>query len=76
MSKDSVLATFVGELETELRAYIDAERERIETERDFLLNVLEGRTDGVTVEDVSSALVASYLSDGLGAYISIEADDP
>jgi len=65
---------FLLDFETELRAYIDAERSRVETERDFLQAVLDGRTDGVTVEDVSSDLVNTYLTSYLGQFIPVEED--
>ena len=65
---------FLLEFETELRSYIDAERSRIETERDFLSAVFDGRTDGITIEDVSSDLVNSYLTSYLGQFIPVEED--
>ena len=69
-----LLKGFVDELDAVLGDYIEAERSRITTERDFLLNVLEGRADGVTVEDVSTELTKKYLSGYLSNYILIESD--
>lgn len=70
----STLSTLVDDLETALTDYVDSERSRLETERDFLLAVLDGRADGVTVEDVSSDLTALYLSGSLGQYVPVEED--
>ena len=39
-----ILDDLLGTLEEELREFVDSERERIETERDFLRHVLDGRT--------------------------------
>ena len=68
------LSLLLDTLETELRDYIDDERDRVETERDFLLNVLHGRTDGVSVEDLSTDLTNIYLSGYLSNYVPIEND--
>lgn len=70
----NALTGIIDSLEEELRDYIDGERERIEAERDFLLAVLDGRSDGVTVEDVSTDLTQSYLSGYLSEFIPIEQD--
>lgn len=69
-----LLKDFVDDLDAALGDYIETERERITTERDFLQNVLEGRADGVTVEDVSTDLTKKYLEGYLGTYIAIEKD--
>ena len=73
MSSD-LLKGFVDDLDTVLSDYIEAERTRITTERDFLQNVLDGRTDGVTIEDVSTELTQKYLEGYLSTYIAIEKD--
>jgi hypothetical protein len=69
-----VLTNLIDTLEDALRDFIDTERERVETERDFLLNVLNGRSDGVTVEDLSTDLTKIYLSGYLSVYVPIEND--
>lgn len=69
-----VLTNLIATLEDELRDFIDTERERVEAERDFLLDVLNGRSDGVTVEDISTELTQIYLSGYLSAYVPIEND--
>lgn len=69
-----ILDNLLDTLDTELRDFLDTEQSRIETERDFLLNVLHGRTDGVTVEDLSTDLTQIYLSGYLSKYVQVEDD--
>jgi len=69
-----VLRNLCDVLDDELRDFVSSERERIEAERDFLLNVLNGRADGVSVEDLSTDLTATYLSGYLSNYVPIEND--
>jgi hypothetical protein len=69
-----VLDSFIDDLEMVLEEFLDAEIARVENERDFLLKVLEGRADGVTVEDVSTELTMTYLSGYLSVYMPIEED--
>jgi len=69
-----VLDNLLDTLETELRDFLDSERVRVETERDFLLAVLHGRSDGVTVEDLATDLTQIYAAGYLGEYIQVEDD--
>jgi hypothetical protein len=71
---ESTLQTFIDELEEVLTEYLDSETARVENERDFLLSVYNGRTDGITVEDVSTEFTMKYLSGNLGDYMPIEED--
>ena len=73
-SASTALDGFIDELEEELRDFLTSEEDRVRKERDFLLAVLHGRTDGVTVEDVSTKLTEVYLSGYLSQYVEIEDD--
>lgn len=68
------LRTFVDELETALLEYLDAETARITSERDFLLAVHAGRTDGATAEDASTEFTMRYLTGVFAGYVLIEND--
>lgn len=70
----SVDSNLLDQLETDLRDFIDSETERVTNERDFLLNVLHGRADSVSVEDASSDLTNVYLSGYLSQYMAITDD--
>ena len=70
----STTSTFIDQLDSALSAYLTNEQERLENERDFLLHVLAGRTDGVTVEDVSTDATKTFLSGALGQYFPITDD--
>lgn len=64
-------ADFVENLEAALRSYIDAERIRVETERDFLLDVLESR-GSAAIEDPTVDFVTTYLNGYLSQYFPVE----
>jgi hypothetical protein len=68
------LQTFVGELETALLEHLDAETDRVKSERDFLLAVYNGRTDGATTEDASTGFVMRYLTGMFNGYVLVERD--
>lgn len=66
-----VLESLISELERTLRPLLTEERDRVVAERDFLLKVLDGGADGVSVEQCSSDLTETYLSSSLERYFSI-----
>lgn len=71
-----LLRALADDLGDALRSLIDSERERLESERKFLLSVLDGRSDNVSVEATSSKLTEKYLRTSLLNYIPVEeADD-
>jgi hypothetical protein len=67
----SQLKALVSELETVMKDYLDEEEKRVKAERDFLLSVLDGRADGVSIEDTSSQLTETYLYRSLNDLIPI-----
>ena len=68
------LRGLLDQLEDTLTDYVEDEKSRVEAERDFLLAVVDGRSDGVNVENVSSELTSTYLASSLSKYIPIEDD--
>lgn len=70
----SALSGLLDQLEADLRDFIDAETDRVTNERDFLLNVLHGRADSVSVEDASTDLTNVYLTGYLSQYATITDD--
>jgi hypothetical protein len=71
------LRSLLEEMEDAMEDLLDEEIERVESERDFLLAVLDGRTggEGVSIEDVSTELTETYLTTALSVYIPIEEDE-
>ena len=68
------LQAFVDDLETALLEHLDAETDRVKSERDFLLAVYNGRTDGATIEDASTEFTMRYLTGMFNGYALIEKD--
>ena len=66
------LDTLADQLEEALEEILDEEEERLEIERDFLLKVIEGTTDGVTLEDPSTDLTNALLSGYISDYLPVE----
>lgn len=71
----SPLNSLIDAMEASLSALLDQEIARVEADRDFLQQVLEGRGDGFRVESVSSGLTEIYLTESLEQFIPIEASD-
>lgn len=69
-----VLTSLLNEMEEALEEVLDDEIERVEGERDFLLSVLDGRADDVSVESTSTDVTTTYLSGYLSQYIPIAED--
>lgn len=70
-----VFSVLIEELDQTLADLLASERARLTAERDFLLSVLEGRGEDVTIEDPSSDVTRSYMSGSLGRYIPVEEAD-
>ena len=68
------LRALLDSLEETLEELLDDEQEQVEAERDFLLAVLDGTTEGVSVEDASTELTAVYLEGFLSNFLPIEED--
>ena len=65
------LSQLTDELEEILEELLDEEQVRLETERDFLLQVVSGTADGVSLEDPSSDLTNTLLSGYISNYLPI-----
>ena len=70
----AVLTDLLDLLEDELRTFIDDEKTRVESERDFLRAVLDGRADDVSVDSSASALTEVFLSGYVAQFFPVEDD--
>jgi hypothetical protein len=68
----SALSETADALEEQLAALLDEEQERLEAERDFLLKVVDGTTDGVSIEDPSSELTRELLNGYISRYLPVD----
>ncbi len=68
----SGLTDLADQLEEALTEVLDEEEARLMTERDFLPGVVEGTTDGITLEDSSTELTTLLLSGYLSSHLPID----